>query len=38
MHKGSGMIDPIRDHWLIALAVMVVSALGVWLVATRRRS
>jgi hypothetical protein len=31
------MVDPIRDHWVIALAVLVVGALAVWLIATRRR-
>jgi cytochrome b561 len=31
------MVDPIRDHWLIALAVAAVIVLTVWLVATRGR-
>jgi len=31
-----GMIEPIRDHWVMAVALVVLVALGVWLVATRR--
>jgi hypothetical protein len=31
------MVEPIRDHWLIVVAVTLVVALAVWLVATRRR-
>jgi hypothetical protein len=31
------MIEPIRDHWVIAVALVVACALVAWLVATRRR-
>jgi hypothetical protein len=31
------MVDPIRDQWVIVLAVIVAVALTVWLVVTRRR-
>jgi len=37
MHTLVDMVDPIRDHWVIALAVVLATALVVWLVATRRR-
>jgi hypothetical protein len=37
MHTLPDMVDPIRDHWLIALALIFATALVVWLVATRRR-
>jgi hypothetical protein len=31
------MVEPIRDHWVIALALATATALVVWLVATWRR-
>jgi hypothetical protein len=31
------MVEPIRDYWLIAAAVLFGSALLVWLAATRRQ-
>jgi hypothetical protein len=37
MHVCAAMIEPIRDHGVIALVLIAAAALAAWLVATRRR-
>jgi hypothetical protein len=37
MHRLSGMVEPIRDHWVITLALVFATALVVWLAASWRR-
>jgi hypothetical protein len=37
MHTLADMVEPIRDHWVIALTLILAAALVVWLVATRQR-
>jgi len=32
MQMLADMVEPIRDHWLIALALLFASALAIWLV------
>jgi hypothetical protein len=37
MHTSCDMVEPIRDYWMIALAMLFAGALLAWLVATRWR-